>query len=130
MNGVDHDPVNHPSHYTSHPSGIECLEITRATNIPNVSNAIKYVWRTDLKDDTLEDLHKAEFYLLDQIEHFGPKAELPWDVRDKLLKVRDFETDPARREFFRAIAWGFLPGACHALAKIITTHTTPEETDV
>ena len=23
------DPVNHPAHYTSHPSGVECLTITR-----------------------------------------------------------------------------------------------------
>src|SRR5262245_42630561 len=36
------DPVNHPSHYTSHPSGIECIDITRHHNF-NIGNAIKYL---------------------------------------------------------------------------------------
>ena len=33
-----HDPVNHPEHYTSHPSGVECIDITRhmTFNIGNV----------------------------------------------------------------------------------------------
>ena len=35
------DPVNHPSHYTSDPSGIECIQITRHRNF-NIGNAIKY----------------------------------------------------------------------------------------
>jgi hypothetical protein len=26
------DPVNHPKHYTEHPSGIECIEITEHMN--------------------------------------------------------------------------------------------------
>ena len=60
------DPVNHPTHYTSHPSGIECIEITRYMGF-NLGNAIKYIWRADLKNDALEDLKKAEFYIKDEI---------------------------------------------------------------
>lgn len=63
------DPVNHPKHYTSHPSGVECITITRWHNF-NIGNAVKYLWRTGLKDDTkqIEDLEKAVFYIKDEVE--------------------------------------------------------------
>lgn len=62
------DPVNHPAHYTSDPSGIECIQITRHRNF-NIGNAIKYLWRAGLKDDNkhIEDLKKARFYIDDEI---------------------------------------------------------------
>lgn len=60
------DMVNHPSHYKSHPSGVEAIEITRHMNF-NLGNAIKYIWRADLKSDTVEDLQKARFYIEDEI---------------------------------------------------------------
>ena len=56
------DPVNHPSHYTNHPSGIECIEITEHMSF-NLGNALKYIWRCDLKNDAIEDLKKAQFYI-------------------------------------------------------------------
>lgn len=60
------DPVEHPSHYTSHPSGVECIQITRHMGF-NLGNAIKYIWRADLKGDSIEDLKKAEWYIRDEI---------------------------------------------------------------
>ena len=57
-----HDPVNHPTHYTSHPSGVECIEVTEHMSF-NLGNALKYIWRCDLKQDAIEDLKKARFYL-------------------------------------------------------------------
>lgn len=59
--------VNHPPHYTQHPSGVECIAITRWMNF-NLGNAIKYIWRAGLKGDAIEDLEKAVFYLNDEIE--------------------------------------------------------------
>jgi len=56
------DPVDHPSHYTSHPSGVECIDVTEHYNF-NVGNCIKYVWRAGLKNDAIEDLKKARWYL-------------------------------------------------------------------
>ena len=50
--------VKHPSHYTSHPSGVECIRIVEHFNF-NIGNAIKYLWRVDLKDDPIENLEKA-----------------------------------------------------------------------
>ena len=56
------DPVNHPSHYNSHPSGIECIQITEHMGF-TLGNAVKYIWRADLKGDAIEDLKKARWYL-------------------------------------------------------------------
>jgi hypothetical protein len=57
-----HDPVNHPKHYTSHPSGVECIQITEHMGF-NLGNAVKYIWRADLKVDAIEDLQKAKWYI-------------------------------------------------------------------
>jgi len=61
------DLVNHPKHYTSHPSGVECIEVTRWCSF-NIGNVIKYCWRADLKGSTVQDLEKALWYLKDEIE--------------------------------------------------------------
>ncbi len=68
------DQVNHPSHYTTDPSGVECLEITRHRNF-NVGNAFKYLWRAGLKDEskTIQDLEKAIFYIKDEINRLEGK---------------------------------------------------------
>jgi hypothetical protein len=58
----DNDAVNHPKHYTSHPSGIECIQITEHMGF-NLGNAVKYIWRADLKNDAIEDLKKAVWYI-------------------------------------------------------------------
>ena len=49
------DQVNHPKHYTSDPSGIECIDITRHRNF-NIGNAIKYLWGAGLKEDKIVSL--------------------------------------------------------------------------
>lgn len=63
------DPVNHPSHYTSHPSGVEAIEITRYMSF-NLGNAMKYLWRNGLKDGqpAVQDLEKAVWYIQDEIK--------------------------------------------------------------
>lgn len=75
------DNVNHPSYYTSHPSGIECIEITRHYCF-DIGNAIKYLWRAGLKKDAgledkekeIEDLRKAKWYIDDRIKQLGGKV--------------------------------------------------------
>lgn len=63
------DPVNHPSHYNSDPSGVECIQITRHRNF-NIGNAMKYLWRAGLKDQdaVIQDLEKAVWYIRDEIK--------------------------------------------------------------
>ena len=56
------DMVNKPPHYTSHPSGVECIQITEHMGF-NLGNALKYIWRADLKNNAIEDLEKAVFYV-------------------------------------------------------------------
>lgn len=60
---LQHDPVDRPQHYTEHPSGVECIQITEHMNFC-LGNAVKYIWRAGLKHDTpLEDLRKARWYI-------------------------------------------------------------------
>jgi hypothetical protein len=62
------DPVNHPSHYTEHPSGVECIQITEHMNFC-LGNAVKYIWRAGLKNDNaIEDLKKARWYVDRELE--------------------------------------------------------------
>ena len=66
----DSDPVNAPAHYTAHPSGVECITITEHFGFC-VGNAIKYLWRADLKADAIEDLKKARWYIEREIKRRG-----------------------------------------------------------
>jgi len=63
------ETVVHPDHYNLHPSGVECIEIVRHMNF-NLGNAMKYIWRCGLKDNTtdIEDLKKARFYIDDELK--------------------------------------------------------------
>lgn len=69
---VPHDPVNHPAHYTAHPSGIECIQITEHMNF-NLGNAVKYIWRAGDKGAALQDLRKARWYLDREIARLDPE---------------------------------------------------------
>lgn len=68
------DRIN-PDYYKSHPSGVQCIDITRHYCF-SVGNAIKYLWRAGLKTEEglqdrekeIEDLRKAIWYINDRIE--------------------------------------------------------------
>jgi hypothetical protein len=71
------DAVNHPAHYQGgdakcskcgHP--IECIDVVRHLNF-NVGNAIKYLWRLGKKDDAVQELKKAAWYVADEIRRLG-----------------------------------------------------------
>ncbi|KAA0022077.1 DUF3310 domain-containing protein [Antrihabitans cavernicola] len=56
------DAIN-PSHYRSHPSGIECIQVTEHMDF-TLGNAVKYIWRAGLKSDSaIQDLRKAIWYV-------------------------------------------------------------------
>lgn len=62
------DAINHPPHYTSHPSGVECIDVAEWMSY-NIGNVFKYCWRSGLKtENPLEDLRKAAWYLDREIE--------------------------------------------------------------
>jgi hypothetical protein len=64
------DNVNHPKHYTKHPSGVECIQITEHMGF-NLGNAVKYIWRADLKGKQVEDLKKAIWYINREIQRIN-----------------------------------------------------------
>lgn len=63
------DAIN-PNHYRSHPSGVECIQVTEHMNFC-IGNAIKYLWRAGQKGDAVEDLKKAEWYIRREIERLS-----------------------------------------------------------
>ena len=76
------DNINHPSHYTSHPSDIECIDIAEHHDFC-IGNAIKYLWRAGLKSEDgiskkekqIEDLKKAIWYIKREIKHLSNGEE-------------------------------------------------------
>lgn len=63
------DTVNHPKHYITRSihcdhcnNLIEAIVVTEEFS-GNLSNAIKYIWRCDYKDNKIEDIKKAIWYL-------------------------------------------------------------------
>ena len=76
------EKVNHPDHYNKHPSGVECITITEHMCF-NLGNAIKYIWRFDLKNDAIEDLKKAAWYIDREIK----RRENQNDFNDATLRI-------------------------------------------
>ncbi|MEU3690504.1 DUF3310 domain-containing protein [Streptomyces narbonensis] len=66
------DVVSHPSHYTSHPSGIEAIELTRHHDFLT-GNVLKYLLRAPYKGSEVQDLKKAAQYLTWAIEEAESK---------------------------------------------------------
>ena len=85
------DNVDHPKHYNDHPSGVECIQITEHMGF-NLGNAVKYIWRADLKGNTIEDLKKAAWYIGREIEKIEKDNDLcrkvDNDVRDKCSQLK------------------------------------------
>jgi hypothetical protein len=79
--------VDHPSHYNSHPSGVEAIDIVE--HLPfNVGNALKYVFRREHKGREREDLEKAVWYLRRELERIRKSRDFDrWTPTDGYLKV-------------------------------------------
>jgi len=85
------DPVNHPRHYTSHPSGIECITITEHMSFC-LGNAVKYLWRSHEQPPPLrlQDLRKARWYVdreiqrVEKMQTLGAKEPPPSPQKEDL----------------------------------------------
>lgn len=88
---ANHDPVNHPKHYTQYP--VEVIELTEHMGFC-LGNAVKYLLRWRFKNG-LEDLKKAQWYL-----RRGRKTSMPLHeeaykrLRDAWLRLRDHVPTP------------------------------------
>ena len=89
------DPVNHPEHYNAHPSGVEAIEITEHMSFC-LGNAVKYIWRADLKNDAIEDLKKAVWNIEREIKRREKLAAAQYqppnapDVEQYIKQREDF----------------------------------------
>lgn len=60
--------VNHPAHYGGEDNPHEAIKCIRAHGLGfSLGNALKYIVRAGKKNDRLEDLKKAAWYLAEEI---------------------------------------------------------------
>lgn len=84
--------AENPSHYKSHPSGVECIQVIYPLHY-GAGNAIKYVWRLGMKDEDLQELRKAVWYVKHCIDA-GLESDpelLPFDSRQAFLIWAEYE---------------------------------------
>lgn len=60
------DPIR-PTHYQGFSNGAQPIDIAEHVGF-NLGNVIKYASRAGRKDDRLQDLHKALYYLQREIQ--------------------------------------------------------------
>lgn len=80
---MNHDPVNHPKHYATHKSGVECIALTRQLSFSR-GNALKYLFRYEDKENPLQDLKKALWYLKDEFTRVDALKGYQRDLEDSL----------------------------------------------
>jgi hypothetical protein len=61
------DMVNHPGHYNWFSNGAEVIDITENLSF-NLGNVVKYVARASRKGNQIEDLEKAHWYLVRELD--------------------------------------------------------------
>jgi len=68
------DPVNHPAHRTSHPSGIECIRIVEHMTFC-CGSAMQHLWRAGLKAfDARENLCTAKWFIERELKRLDGEA--------------------------------------------------------
>lgn len=101
------DKVNSPKHYTSHPSGIECIQITEHYNFC-IGNAIKYLWRQGLKEEygysqvekQKQDLLKSIWYINRHIESLEKSVPKPLTNKQKVDLLNTIMKPKASEQVF------------------------------
>lgn len=90
---IDPHGVNHPAHYNTDPSGVECIEVVRHLSF-NWGSAFKYAFRAGKKDLTgdmleseLKDLKKAVWYLTDEQQSNSFWTNRTAKYKDELLRI-------------------------------------------
>lgn len=105
------DNVNHPSHYVSHPSGVETINITREFEFA-LGNAWKYLMRFRYKGKPKEDLEKAVWYMNDYMNHRDLYAEFT-------VKLGNEKIENLINNARKVIAAEKIPEVKHAMRAIL-----------
>lgn len=124
------DAIHHPKHYTSDDCGVEAIEITSL--LPAcISNAVKYVWRCGKKDEDLQELKKALWYINYSIDNDLPSfvGELSdtLEYEDLINKVKSHWVGN-KYMFIDAVYWGSQETMKKALEIMIQEITSSQET--
>lgn len=83
---TQHDAVHAPKHYTDHPvfTDHECYEYAKYLDHGAEFSAFKYAWRYGEKDNPLQDLRKAEWYVDKLISDEASQPSQPRVMRIEL----------------------------------------------
>jgi hypothetical protein len=108
----DGTAVEHPRHYNTHPSGIECIEISRLC-MSDMGQAIQYIWRAEEKHG-LEDYLKAAWFLKDLLAN-GLPHHPPFKAKQKLMQAARMDDCPRRQHLLHCIAVGELTRAVSSI---------------
>lgn len=123
------DSIHHPKHYTSDGCGVEAIEVTSL--LPAcISNAVKYVWRCGKKDEDLQELKKALWYINYSIDNDLPSfvSELSDSLEYEALinKVKSHWVGN-KYMFIDAVYWGNQETMKKALELMIQEITSNQE---
>jgi len=70
MDEDDNDQVIHPQHYGGKDNPYEAIKVIEAWKVGfNLGNTLKYISRAGKKDNIIQDLEKALFYLDREIQN-------------------------------------------------------------
>ena len=124
------DAIHHPKHYTSDDCGVEAIEITSL--LPAcISNAVKYVWRCGKKDEDLQELKKALWYINYSIDNdlpsFVDQLSDSLEFQEMIEKVKSHWVGN-KYMFIDAVYWGNQKTMKKALELMILELTSNQET--
>ena len=124
------DAIHHPKHYTSDDCGVEAIEITSL--LPAcISNAVKYVWRCGKKDEDLQELKKALWYINYSIDNdlpsFVDELSDSLEFQELVEKVKSHWVGN-KYMFIDAVYWGNQETMKKALEIMIQEITSNQET--
>ena len=123
------DAIHHPKHYTSDDCGVEAIEITSL--LPAcISNAVKYVWRCGKKDEDLQELKKALWYINYSIDNdlqsFVDELSDSLEFQSLIEKVKSHWVGN-KYMFIDAVYWGNQETMKKALEFMIQEITSNQE---
>lgn len=113
------DMINHPPHYTSCPSGIECIEIAELLPFC-LGNCYKYLHRAGLKGDELPDLQKAVFYAR---RAYLNDEKLTETARIRIVEVASHHTGN-KKEILTHLVQGSLGAFYKYLSSYVSKYST------
>lgn len=94
--------ISKPKHYNIHPSKVEQIEISEAMTFC-IGNAFKYVFRSEHKGTTIQDLKKAIWYLEHHLKLLAITEENFAERDKKIKKIIRHEKNHVKKEIFNTL---------------------------